>query len=252
MNISSQFATKSFTLIMMCIMLLLSNITLAQGNSAGKGNGKNKNVGVGNASDGISASIITAKDIFYTGDPLAISLKFNRGADLVASGQVDAYVIIFSPVADDADDDSDQDADTDTDTDTDTGDSTAADTDAALEALNDAVVLPVSNQASSDAQKLFEIAAVDVSALPAGTYQLGLVLTNPGGDPLIINDWFKGLLGLIDIVGLTVSDEALAIDEDGDGEVDDDADGDGFSDEPDDDSSESAETSDTSANSGST
>ena len=70
-----------------------------------------------------------------------------------------------------------------------------------------------------------------MAALPAGTYQLGLILTNPGGDPLVINDWFKGLLGLIDIVGLTVSDEALPFDEDMDGQVDDDTDEDGFSDD---------------------
>jgi hypothetical protein len=103
--------------------------------------------------------------------------------------------------------------------------------------LSDAVVLPVSDQANSEEQKLFEMESVDVSTLPAGTYQLGLILTNPGGDPLNINDWFKGLLGLIDIVGLTISDEALSIDSDGDGEVDDDRTGNGFSDDVEDDDS---------------
>lgn len=218
----------SFTLLATLAALVLTQAASAQGNSAGKGNGKNKNVGVGNASDGIHASIITDKDIFYTGDPLSISLKFTRGADLVTGGEVDAYIVVLAPAADAGDDG-------DTDTDTDTDDSTAADTAAALDALADAVVLPVSDQASADAKKLFDLEAVDVSALPAGTYQLGLILTNPSGDPLLINDWFKGLLGLIDIVGLTVSDEALEADEDGDGEIDDDDDDDGFSDpEPDD------------------
>ena len=195
MNILFRSFLKLTTVVISLTLLIISSTALAQGNSQGKGNGKNKNVGVGNASDGISASIITAKDIFYTGDPLAISLKFNRGA---GDG---------------------------------TADTTTTDTQAALDALTDAVVLPVSDQANSEVQKLFELEAVDVSALPAGTYQLGLILANSGGDPLNINDWFKGLLGLIDIVGLTVSDEALAIDANGDGEVDDDADGDGFSDD---------------------
>jgi len=215
------------TLLTTIATLVLAQSASAQGNSSGKGNGKNKNVGVGNASDGISARIITDKDIFYTGDPLSISLRFSRGADLVSGGEVDAYVVVFAPV-----DDIDDSSDTDNDDSNDTEDSTAADTAAALNALSDAVVLPVSDQASLDEQKLFGLDAVDVSTLPAGTYQLGLVLTNPGGDPLVINDWFKGLLGLIDIVGLTVSDEALAADADGDGEIDDDHDDDGFSDDP--------------------
>ncbi|MDD9891045.1 MAG: hypothetical protein OXU66_03760 [Gammaproteobacteria bacterium] len=210
------------------LLLVMSKAALAQGNSQAKGNGKNKNVGVGNASDGISARIITDRGIFYTGDPLSISLRFNRGAELVSGGEVDAYLVIFSPVLDESGDDGDSNSDSDIVEET---DSIAADTEAAVNALSDAVVLPVSDQASSDEQKLFEVEAVDVAALPAGTYQLGLILTNPGGDPLVINDWFKGLLGLIDIVGLTVSDEALPFDEDMDGQVDDDTDEDGFSDD---------------------
>ncbi len=95
-------------------------------------------------------------------------------------------------------------------------------------------MLPVSSEASAETRQLFAIDAVDVSTLPAGTYQLGLILTNPGGDPLVINDWYNGLLGLIDVVGLTVADEAVDFDEDGDGEVDDDSDGDGFSDDEED------------------
>lgn len=237
--------TTALALAISFLLLVLTQGVLAQGQSDGKGNsdnaahnsdhghGKNKNVGVGNASDGIFGSIITAKDIFYTGNPLDISLRFARGAELIADGQVDAYVVVFSPPTT-----------TDDDTATDEPASDSEDPDASDEpdpvaetnALSDAVVLPVSSIASADSKKLFELDAVDVSALPAGTYQLGLILTNPGGDPLVINDWYRGLLGLIDVVGLTVSDEAVDFDKDGDGEVDDDDDGDGFSDDPDPDS----------------
>ena len=94
-------------------------------------------------------------------------------------------------------------------------------------------MLPVSNLASADSHKLFAVDAVDVGSLPAGTYQIGLILTNPGGDPLVINDWYRGLLGLVNVVGLTITDEAAEFDTDGDGEVDDDADSDGFSDDSD-------------------
>ena len=168
---------------------------------------------------------------------MAISLKFDRGAGLVSGGEVDAYVVIFAPVQESSDANTDSDENT-SDT---TGDITTTDTQSALEALSDTVVLLVSDQANSKEQKLFEIENVDVSTLPAGTYQLGLILTNPGGDPLNINDWFRGLLGLIDIVGLTIIDEALSIDADGDGEVDNDLDDDGFSDDVDDDSSTSTD-----------
>lgn len=124
------------------LLLVMSKAALAQGNSQAKGNGKNKNVGVGNASDGISARIITDRGIFYTGDPLSISLRFNRGAELVSGGEVDAYLVIFSPVLDESGDDGDSNSDSDIVEET---DSIAADTEAAVNALSDAVVLPVSD-----------------------------------------------------------------------------------------------------------
>lgn len=207
--------TSSIATLLLGVIILLSSpfaLAAAAGNSEGKGKGHNKNVGVGNASDGIMGSVITNKHVYYTGDPLEISLRFARGAELITDGVADAYVVIFPPAAEP----------------TDTGE---ADSGESAGSLADAVVLPVSNVASEDAHKLFELGAVDVGSLPAGTYQLGLILTNPGGDPLIINDWYRGLLGLVNVVGLTVTDEAVDFDADGDGEVDDDADGDGLSDD---------------------
>lgn len=210
-----QHSSKMFPILITTILLISSQFVMAQGNSDGNandnansnGNGKNKNVGVGNASDGIDGSIIADKRIYYTGDPLEIGLRFARGSELITDGTVDAFIVIFSPNISD-----------------DTSDS----------ALTDAIVLPVNGEASEETRKLFELEAVDVSTLPAGTYQIGLILTDPEGDPLSINDWYNGLLGLVDIVGLTITDEAVAFDEDGDGEVDDDTDGDGFSDNDDD------------------
>lgn len=100
------------------------------------------------------------------------------------------------------------------------------------------IVLPVSDMANEENARLFELEAVDISTLPAGTYHLGLVLTEPGGDPLNMNSWYRGLLGLESVVGLTITDEAVDFDENGDGEVDDDVDGDGFSDDDEDDEEE--------------
>jgi hypothetical protein len=225
-----------FSVVITVTLMVSSQVVMAQGNSAGKGNsnGKNKNIGVGNASNGIMGRIITDKGVVYTGDPLSISLKFPRGSELVVNGDVDAYVVIFAPAADDTSDDSESDSDSDS---------------SSNEALTDAIVLPVNGQASEEETKLFELEAVDLSTISAGTYQLGLILTVPGGDPLNINEWHNGLLGLVHIRGLTITDEAVDFDADGDGEVDDDADGDGFSDGDDlsdeEDNSESTDTSST-------
>lgn len=91
--------------------------------------------------------------------------------------------------------------------------------------------MPLTVTADSDTLNLFTLESVDISSLPAGTYQLGLVLTRPDGDPLNINDWYRGLLGLVNIVGLTITDTPVDFDDDGDGMVDNDSDGDGFSDD---------------------
>lgn len=271
-----------FTVLLTGLLLALPSMVLAQGNSNGNansnasanagngnssGNGsvnsgkKNKNIGVGNASNGIMGSLITDKRVYYTGNALDISLRFARGSELIVDGSVDAYVVIFSPSVSE---DDEVDTGTGTDGDDSTGgdgatggdDSTNGDgatggddssggdsstdgdgatggdttTDENSEALTDAIVLPISDDVSSESLKLFEVEAIDTDSLPAGTYQLGLILTNPGGDPLNINDWYNGLLGLVDILGLTITDEAVDFDQDGDGQVDDDTDGDGFSD----------------------
>ncbi|MEX0965278.1 MAG: hypothetical protein WDZ52_14700 [Pseudohongiellaceae bacterium] len=212
------------TLLFAVLLVFSAQSVLAQGNSQGKGQGKNKNIGVGNASDGIMGRVITNKGIIYTGNPLEISVHFPRGSELISSGSVDAYVVVFAPTVVEEDEAPSDDADSTETTETDSSDGTAS-------ALSEPVVIPVSDAASTEVVKLFELEAVDLSTLPGGTYQIGLILTNPGGDPLVIGDWYTGLLGLIDVVGLTVTDEAVDFDEDVDGEVDDDDDGDGFSDE---------------------
>lgn len=87
-------------------------LALAQGNSAntpghdgsGPGKsimvpGKNRNLGHGNASNGIKAIIKANRQIFYTGDLLEIGVRFPRGAELVQSGEVDAFLMIFEPDA---------------------------------------------------------------------------------------------------------------------------------------------------------
>lgn len=182
----------------MSLMALSPEMASAQGNSGNTPGaaapGKNKNLGHNNASDGVMAIIQANRHIFYSGDPLEIGVRFPRGADLVTSGEVDAHLLIFKPDA-------------------------------------ETTVLPISDEASENQRNLFEIGAVDVETLPEGVYQLGVVITVPDGDPLNMDDWFNGLLGLLTVQGLTVSEDSLEVDMDGDGFVDDDADGDGFEDD---------------------
>jgi len=234
-----------FSAIISLVLFFTAEAALAQGNSQGNANsnaggngngnafGNSKNIGVGNASDGIKARISTNKGLIYTGDPLEISVSFPRGAELVTGGEVDAYVVIFAPTIAVSNDSSTDDSSDDSSSDD--SDSTGTGT---ANALSEPVVVPVSDSASVNETRLFEIPAVDLSTLSAGTYQLGLVLTNPGGNPLVLGDWYAGLLGLVDVVGLTITDEAVEFDSDMDGQVDDDSDGDGLSDDDSDDDSD--------------
>lgn len=192
------------SLVLMLFMFAIGSapLAMAQGNSANApGNsahapGKNKNLGHGNASKGIKAIIQANRQIFYTGDLVDIGVRFPRGSDLISSGEVDAWLMIFDPQA----------------------------------AL---VAVPISAEASPNTKNLFRIDEVDVDFLPEGVYQMGVVITVPDGDPMNLSDWYNGMLGLLTVRGLTVSAEALDIDDDGDGFVDDDTSDDGFVDDDD-------------------
>jgi hypothetical protein len=190
-----------------------AQLSMAQGNSAnapGKSSeapGKNKNLGHGNASNGIKAVIQANRQIFYTGDLVDIGVRFPRGSQLIRNGDVDAWLMIFDP-----------------------------------EAI--LVAVPISAEASTQTTNMFRIEEVDVDFLPEGVYQLGVVVTVPDGDPMNMSDWYNGMLGLLTVRGLTVSAEALEIDDDGDGFVDTDTTGDGFVDDDDDEDDDDDDTDD--------
>lgn len=144
----------------------------------------------------IRGKILTRRHVYYNGDLLEISLRFARGAPLVRNGEVDAWVVIYTPADE-----------------------------------QEPVVIPVSELASTEIRRLFVVEDIDLSELPAGQYQLGLIVTIPGGDPLLLQDWYHGLRGLLDIVGIRLTDILLEDDRNRDGFIDSDFDGDGFSDD---------------------
>lgn len=67
--------------------------------------------------------------------------------------------------------------------------------------------------------------------LPEGNYQVAIILTVPGGDPLELTEWYDGFQGLVAVSRIRIAGEGDQEDLDGDGTVDGDEDGDGYTDE---------------------
>jgi hypothetical protein len=60
----------------------------------------------------------------------------------------------------------------------------------------------------------------DLSTLPAGDYQMGLILTKQGGDPADLAQWYGGFSGLVSVTRLKITTGLDEEDQDGDGEPD--------------------------------
>jgi hypothetical protein len=163
--------------------------------NANGGNGKSL---VRNGRSAFKGNLKTGQHIYYSGDALDISLQFARGADLLLDGEADAHIVIFS-------------------------------------FDGSVMTVPVDSAIGMGARRFFPIDAIDLGTLPEGQYQLGLVLTVPGGDPALLDDWYSGFRGLLDTEAVYVSESAFDGDDDSDGEWDDDTDGDGIEGEEDDD-----------------
>jgi hypothetical protein len=159
-----------------------------------KGRGKNL---VHNGRSAFRGNLRTSQHIYYEGDALNISLQFARGHDLLATGAAEAHVVIY---------------------------------------LSDGTLMdvPVPADIGPSSRKFFRMESVDISALPQGQYQLGLILTVPEGDPAFLEDWYGGFRALLDTEAVYVSAAVLDGDDDGDGEWDGDEDGDGIDGEEDD------------------
>ncbi len=77
--------------------------------------------------------------------------------------------------------------------------------------------------------KFFE-GTIDTTALPAGVYQLGLVLVKPNGDATKVADWYGGFGALLSSTRLKISEKTSSDTEDtnSDGLVEGDTNGDGY------------------------
>ncbi|MDM8560307.1 hypothetical protein [Candidatus Parabeggiatoa sp. HSG14] len=133
------------------------------------------------------------KHVYYQGDNIGLYLDFPESLKIVAKGEADAYVLVAPPIG-------------------------------------DFFVIPVQINEGEKLHKFFELAHLETSTFVKGDYQIGLVLTNQGGDPLNVNDWYLDFRGLVSITRIKISAGCDAEDVDGDGKIDGDEDNDGFSD----------------------
>jgi len=134
---------------------------------------------------------IRTKHIYYVGETFSVFIKFSRGFDILAEELADAHVIVVTP-------------------------------------NTDAYSFPVDSSIGPQDRKFFSLDIENAETLPLGQYQLGLIVTIPGGDPLNIKDWYNGFRGLLDMEGIYISDKPVTEDSDADGELDADTDADGF------------------------
>ena len=149
---------------------------------------------VQNGQSVIQGNLQTSQHIYYAGDSLDIRVQFARGAELLSKGAVDAHVVIFSQ------------------------DGTVS-----------SVAVPA--DVGATAHKFFSLKSIDTKTLPAGQYQLALVLTIPKGNPTLVSDWYSGFRAVLDTQAIYVSDVALKGDANHDGEWDNDTDGNGIADD---------------------
>ncbi len=139
----------------------------------------------------IKGNIWTSQHVYYVGDELHIQIDFPRGYDLIASGTVEAHVVVFARAG----------------------------------AVYD---IPIPSDWGAAPRKLWRIPFIDIDELPEGQYQLALILTVPGGRAKQLQDWYGGVRALLDSEAIYMAATPVDTDENVDGEHDDDSDHDGI------------------------
>lgn len=168
----------------------------ARNDHATNGNGGNSSVSFGGTPGTGRGLVSLNRHIYYVGDTIQIRVVYPRSLSAIWNGTAEGHVVMYIPGG-------------------------------------QAITVPLPAQTPDSPVSLIELADLDTSVLTPGDYQLALVLTNPGGNPLNISDWYNGFRGLLSIERLRFSATATSSDADGDGEFDNDTDSDGFvEDEP--------------------
>ncbi|GAB6039479.1 hypothetical protein [Endothiovibrio diazotrophicus] len=138
--------------------------------------------------------IVPSRHVYYPGDTLQVRVVYPSSLTAIWNGEAESYIVIHVPGG-------------------------------------AAIPVPLTSDIPDSVVSLVELTDLDTSQLTPGDYQLGLVLTVPGGDPLNIDDWYQGFRGLLSVERVRFSETTDPADADGDGEFDNDSDGDGFGDD---------------------
>jgi len=200
---------KSLLHIPVVLTAVLGMASSALADNAGKGNGASANGRlnnghvVQNGRSAVKGNIWTRQHVYYVGDELDIRVQFPRGNDLLESGEADAHVVVYS--------------------------STGTVTD-----------VPVPSDVDAAPRRFFRVESIDLNSLPEGQYQVGLILTVPGGDATLLEDWYGGFRALLDSEAVYIAAAPVDADSNGDGELDDDEDGDGIAGEEEDETDDDA------------
>jgi hypothetical protein len=162
-------------------------------NDHASNNGNNSNSAVSfGGTPGTSRGLLSVnRHVYYIGDTIQVRVVYPRSLTAVWNGSAEGHVVIYIP-------------------------------------QGQAISAPLPAQTADTPVSVLDLTELDTSVLAAGDYQLALVLTVPGGNPLDVNTWYNGFRGLLSIERLRFSAGTTSSDADGDGEFDDDADGDGF------------------------
>jgi hypothetical protein len=181
---------KPLLIFMTRLLTLACLAAAAQGDSLVNGEWFGDHV-VQNGRTAIKGNIWVSQHVYYVGDEFFIRLDFPRGYNLIASGAVDAHVVVFTHAGRVFD-------------------------------------IPIPADWAAAPRKFFRIPSIDIDEFPEGQYQLGLVLTVHGGDAKDLGDWYGGFRALLDSEAIYMASTPVDTDEDVDGEHDDDTDRDGI------------------------
>ncbi len=154
-------------------------------------NGRNDDYRLTNDVSYISGDIETRQHVYYPGDVLDIRVALGGNTALVSGQGVDLYLGVFDPAG-------------------------------------KAAFTRITDYKTFNSKRLFYIQDISTSVISAGTYQLALIMTVPGGNPQLVSNWYNGIGGLLDNDAITYSQTPVARDTNRDGEWDDDYDRDGF------------------------
>lgn len=139
--------------------------------------------------------IKTDKNVYYQGDSMRIGIdvEFLRCLKTIAKHKFDPYVLVLSPEG-------------------------------------DIITIPVQLPKVGNWYKLIELVRIDTSDFVEGNYQIALVLTKSGGNPIFFDDWDNAFQGLISTTRVKIrwGYQYDVEDSDGNGIIDGDFNRDGF------------------------